>query len=196
MLRGAMAELQLGDPLDLASDIGPIIDRAARERLDAHVAECRARGFRVITGPAAPRELAQRGNFFSPVIIEVRGINDIKGEVFGPVLHIARFDSAGLERVVDDINARGYGLTFGVHSRIQSGVARIRARIKAGNIYVNRNTIGAVVGAQPFGGEGLSGTGPKAGGPNYLRAFAVERSTSIDTTAAGGNASLLSLDGE
>ncbi|MGR3984195.1 MAG: bifunctional proline dehydrogenase/L-glutamate gamma-semialdehyde dehydrogenase PutA [Gammaproteobacteria bacterium] len=196
MLRGAMAELQLGDPLDLASDIGPIIDRAARERLDAHVAECRARGFRVITGPAAPRELAQRGNFFSPVIIEVRGINDIKGEVFGPVLHIARFDSAGLERVIDDINARGYGLTFGVHSRIQSGVARIRARIKAGNIYVNRNTIGAVVGAQPFGGEGLSGTGPKAGGPNYLRAFAVERSTSIDTTAAGGNASLLSLDGE
>ncbi|MGR3914401.1 MAG: L-glutamate gamma-semialdehyde dehydrogenase [Gammaproteobacteria bacterium] len=196
MLRGAMAELQLGDPLDPATDIGPIIDRAARERLNAHVTDCRNRGFRVTIGAAAPRELARRGNFFSPVIIEVGGIADIGGEVFGPVLHIARFASADMERVVDDINAAGYGLTFGIHSRIQSVVARIRARIKVGNLYVNRNVIGAVVGAQPFGGERLSGTGPKAGGPNYLRAFAVERATSIDTTAAGGNASLLSLGGE
>ena len=196
MLRGATAELQLGDPLHPATDIGPIIDRAARERLDAHVAECRARGFRVTEGPAEPRELEKRGNFFRPVIIEVGGIADIKSEVFGPALHVARFDSENLERILDDINAADYGLTFGVHSRIHSGVARIRARIKAGNIYVNRNTIGAVVGAQPFGGERLSGTGPKAGGPHYLRAFAVERATSIDTTAAGGNASLLSLEGE
>ena len=121
-------------------------------------------------------------------------IRDLRREVFGPVLHVCRYRSSDLEQVVDDINNAGYGLTFGIHSRIQSTVERITRRIKVGNIYVNRNTIGAVVGVQPFGGEGLSGTGPKAGGPRYLHRFAVERSVSIDTTAAGGNTSLLSLE--
>ena len=191
MLHGAMAELQVGDPMCIATDIGPVIDAAARENLTRHVERCRNNGYKVMSGGI---NNATGGFFFPPTIIEINGIADLDEEVFGPVLHIARFNGADLERVVDDINAAGYGLTFGIHSRIHSTVERIRSRIKAGNVYVNRNTIGAVVGAQPFGGEGLSGTGPKAGGPNYLHGFALERTVSIDTTAAGGNASLLSLD--
>ena len=195
MLHGAVAELKIGDPMDIATDIGPVIDRAAREKLTTHVEGCRKKGFKVVGGAAAGDDTrATRGWFFPPTIIEINGIADLDAEVFGPVLHIARFDSTELDKVVDDINAAGYGLTFGIHSRIHATVERIRSRIKAGNIYVNRNTIGAVVGVQPFGGEGLSGTGPKAGGPNYLRGFALERAVSVDTTAAGGNASLLSLE--
>lgn len=194
MLHGAMAELKLGDPMDIATDLGPVIDRAAREKLTAHVEWCRKNGFKVVGGPGAGDDTRAAGCFFPPTIIEINGIADLGAEVFGPVLHTARFDGAELDRVVDDINAAGYGLTFGIHSRIHATVERIRSRIKAGNIYVNRNTIGAVVGVQPFGGEGLSGTGPKAGGPNYLRGFALERAVSVDTTAAGGNASLLSLE--
>ena len=189
MLRGAMAELVMGDPLDIATDIGPVIDRAARDKLAAHVEQCRAKGFTVTSAPAP-----DHGCFFPPTLIEVGGIADLGEEVFGPVLHVARFAGAALDGVVDAINAAGYGLTFGIHSRIHASVERIQSRIKAGNIYVNRNTIGAVVGVQPFGGEGLSGTGPKAGGPHYLHGFALERALSVDTTAAGGNASLLSLE--
>ncbi len=194
MLRGAMAELKVGDPLDIATDMGPIIDAEARRGLSAHLERCRERGFKVEVGPGVDSEAGSRGYFFSPAIIEINGIADLDREVFGPVLHVARFAAADLDRVVDDINAAGYGLTFGVHSRIHSTVERIASRIKAGNVYVNRNTIGAVVGVQPFGGEGMSGTGPKAGGPNYLHGFALERAISTDTTAAGGNASLLSLE--
>ncbi len=196
MLRGAMAELIIGDPLDIATDVGPVIDRAAREKLLAHVEQCRKKGFKVESGGDVCDDFGDdtKGFFFPPTIIEINGIADLGEEVFGPVLHIARFHGADLDKVVDDINAAGYGLTFGIHSRIHATVERIRSRIKAGNIYVNRNTIGAVVGVQPFGGEGLSGTGPKAGGPNYLRGFALERALSVDTTAAGGNASLLSLE--
>ncbi|MGI9311174.1 MAG: L-glutamate gamma-semialdehyde dehydrogenase, partial [bacterium] len=197
MLCGAMMELRLGDPLAIATDVGPIIDRAARERLRAHVAQCRRRGRKVVVGARADDSHdadCARGCFFSPTIIEIDGIADLDAEVFGPVLHIARFDAADLERVVDDINARGHGLTFGLHTRIHSTAERVAARIKVGNAYINRNTIGAVVGVQPFGGEGLSGTGPKAGGPQYLHAFALERAISTDTTAAGGNASLLSME--
>ena len=191
MLRGAMAELKVGDPMDIATDIGPIIDPAARDLLSAHINRCREKGFVVETGGG---DGDGGGCFFNPAIIQVNGIADLDREVFGPVLHVARFDAADIDQVVDAINATGYGLTFGIHSRIQSTVERVVARIKAGNVYVNRNTIGAVVGVQPFGGEGRSGTGPKAGGPRYLHAFALERAVSTDTTAAGGNASLLSLE--
>ncbi len=204
MLHGAMAELQIGDPMRINTDIGPIIDAAARDKLRAHVEACRKKGFKIVTGiggvsgdnDGIRNDAGKRtgGFFFPPTIIEINGIADLDEEVFGPVLHIARYERADLDKVVDDINAAGYGLTFGIHSRIEATVKRVAARIKVGNIYVNRNTIGAVVGVQPFGGERLSGTGPKAGGAHYLHGFALERTISIDTTAAGGNASLLSLE--
>ncbi|HEU4651230.1 MAG TPA: aldehyde dehydrogenase family protein, partial [Croceibacterium sp.] len=127
----------------------------------------------------------------APAIVEIDSIADLTAENFGPVLHVARFAADQLERVIDDINATGYGLTLGLHSRIDATRRLVEGRARAGNFYVNRNQIGAVVGSQPFGGEGLSGTGPKAGGPNYVVRFATERVTTIDTTAAGGNASLL-----
>jgi len=134
------------------------------------------------------------GFFFAPRAYQVDGIAELHKEIFGPILHVATWRAGELDKVVDAINACGYGLTLGVHSRINAVAEQIAARAKVGNLYVNRNQIGAVVGAQPFGGEGLSGTGPKAGGPNYLRAFAVERSVCINTTAQGGNAGLMSLE--
>jgi len=167
MLRGAMAELSLGDPWYLATDVGPVIDTEARDGIAAYVEAARAEG-RVIDELAAPGEEL----FVPPVIIEVGGIAEMEREVFGPVLHVARFRSERLDRVIDDINRTGYGLTFGLHTRIDDRVQHIVDRVHVGNIYVNRDQIGAVVGSQPFGGEGLSGTGPKAGGPNYLPRFA------------------------
>jgi RHH-type proline utilization regulon transcriptional repressor/proline dehydrogenase/delta 1-pyrroline-5-carboxylate dehydrogenase len=134
------------------------------------------------------------GTFFPPSAYEIGGIGDLEREVFGPVLHVIRFDDTRLDAVIDDINGAGYGLTVSIHSRIDETVEYIQRRLRVGNMYVNRNQIGAVVGAQPFGGEGLSGTGPKAGGPHYLYRFAVERSLSVDTTASGGNAALLNLE--
>jgi RHH-type proline utilization regulon transcriptional repressor/proline dehydrogenase/delta 1-pyrroline-5-carboxylate dehydrogenase len=134
------------------------------------------------------------GFFFAPRAFEIDAISQLEREVFGPILHVVRYDGDKLDKVCDAINATGYGLTLGVHTRVQETADFIRARAKVGNLYVNRNQIGAVVGVQPFGGEGLSGTGPKAGGPHYLHRFAVERVAATNTTAAGGNASLLSLD--
>ena len=134
------------------------------------------------------------GTYFPPEAYEIDGISRLLREVFGPVLHVIRFQASHLGQVCDAINATGYGLTLGVHSRIQETVDFVRAKARVGNLYVNRNQIGAVVGAQPFGGQGLSGTGPKAGGPHYLQRFAVERVTCTNTTAAGGNASLLSME--
>jgi RHH-type proline utilization regulon transcriptional repressor/proline dehydrogenase/delta 1-pyrroline-5-carboxylate dehydrogenase len=166
MLRGAMDGLTLGDPWALATDIGPLIDKDARESIFAYVAAARAEG-RVLHALAAPRT----GAFLGPVLIRVRGIADLPGEVFGPVLHVATFRAAGLPQVLAAINASGFGLTFGLHSRIDDRVEAVAKTIRAGNLYVNRNQIGAVVGSQPFGGEGLSGTGPKAGGPHYLSRF-------------------------
>jgi RHH-type proline utilization regulon transcriptional repressor/proline dehydrogenase/delta 1-pyrroline-5-carboxylate dehydrogenase len=166
MLLGAMRELKLGDPWHLATDIGPVIDAEAQAGIAAHVARARAEG-RVVGEVAAPAG----GTFVAPTVIRVTGIADLKSEVFGPVLHLATFRAEDLPRVVDDINATGYGLTFGLHTRIDNRVQEVTDRIRAGNLYVNRNTIGAVVGSQPFGGEGLSGTGPKAGGPDYLARF-------------------------
>ncbi|MGH6943443.1 MAG: bifunctional proline dehydrogenase/L-glutamate gamma-semialdehyde dehydrogenase PutA, partial [Geminicoccaceae bacterium] len=192
MLAGAMAELEVGDPGLLATDLGPIIDEAARERLSGH-AERMMREGRLIQRVALDPELS-RGCFFAPQAFEIDALERLPGEVFGPILHVIRFAGERLDEVVDAVNATGYGLTFGIHSRIDQTIDRVLARVRAGNVYVNRNIIGAVVGVQPFGGEGLSGTGPKAGGPHYVARFALERTVSVNTAAVGGNAGLLSLD--
>jgi RHH-type proline utilization regulon transcriptional repressor/proline dehydrogenase/delta 1-pyrroline-5-carboxylate dehydrogenase len=189
MIRGGFEALQVGDPSDLATDVGPVIDDAARARLEAHIAECAAKGYPVTRLPLPAASAA--GCFVAPTIIEVPSIRALSDEHFGPVLHVARFRAGELPQVVADINATGFGLTLGLHSRIAETRRFVRAHAKVGNFYVNRNQIGAVVESQPFGGEGLSGTGPKAGGPHYLARFATERVMTIDTTAAGGNASLL-----
>ena len=167
MLRGALAELTIGDPGLLATDVGPVISETARREIVAHIEAMRARGHKVRQG-TLPRAAGQ-GSFVAPTLIAIGRIADVGREVFGPVLHVLRFRRDDLDRVVDDINATGYGLTFGLHSRIDETIARVTGRIRAGNVYVNRNTIGAVVGVQPFGGHGLSGTGPKAGGPLSLQ---------------------------
>ncbi len=189
MIRGAFEALTIGDPAQLPTDVGPVIDEDARAALERHVARCERGG-----GPVWRRELpaaAKKGCFVAPTIIEIDSIRDLKRENFGPVLHVARFAGDRLEQVIEDINSTGYGLTLGLHSRIDATRRLVEARARVGNLYVNRNQIGAVVESQPFGGEGLSGTGPKAGGPHYVARFATERVVCIDTTAAGGNASLL-----
>ena len=189
MIRGAFETLVIGDPTAFDTDVGPVIDSDAHASLERHIARCEAKGF-----PVWRRELppgTEHGSFVAPTIIEIDSILDLKRENFGPVLHVARFKSGQLDAVIDDINATGYGLTLGLHSRIDAVRERIEARARVGNLYVNRNQIGAVVESQPFGGEGLSGTGPKAGGPHYVARFATERVVCIDTTAAGGNTTLL-----
>lgn len=166
MLKGAMDCLHLDDPWHLSTDSGPVIDETARAGILAHIDKARAEG-RVLKEMRAP----QGGTFVAPTMIEVPGISVLEEEIFGPVLHVARFKSQDLDKVISDINATGYGLTFGLHTRIDDRVQHVCDRVHAGNIYVNRNQIGAIVGSQPFGGEGLSGTGPKAGGPLYLSRF-------------------------
>ncbi|WP_371156201.1 L-glutamate gamma-semialdehyde dehydrogenase [Jannaschia sp. 2305UL9-9] len=183
MIAGAAACLRLGDPTDPATDVGPIIDDAALTRLRDHVARHKP----VFQGKAP------EGRFLPPTIIELGRDDHLTEEVFGPVLHIKRYRAADLDRVLDEIAETGFGLTFGLHSRIDATIAHVTARASAGNIYVNRNQIGAIVGSQPFGGHGLSGTGPKAGGPLYLQRFVTETVVSTDTTAAGGNASLIAM---
>jgi RHH-type proline utilization regulon transcriptional repressor/proline dehydrogenase/delta 1-pyrroline-5-carboxylate dehydrogenase len=168
MLFGAMDDLALGDPWHLATDIGPVIDADAQAGISAYVDAARAEG-RVLKELSAPGQ----GTFIAPTVVSVKGIQDIPREIFGPVLHVATFKAGDIDAVIDGINATGYGLTFGLHSRIDDRVQRIVDRLHVGNAYVNRNQIGAVVGSQPFGGEGLSGTGPKAGGPHYLARFTV-----------------------
>jgi RHH-type proline utilization regulon transcriptional repressor/proline dehydrogenase/delta 1-pyrroline-5-carboxylate dehydrogenase len=189
---GAMGELKLGDPFDLATDIGPVIDEEARDNLAAH-AERMSREAKLLRKLAVPSELAD-GVFFPPHAFAIDSMSELKREVFGPMLHVVRFAADRLEDVCEAINASGYGLTLGLHSRIDDTAELVRSRVRAGNIYVNRNQIGAVVEAQPFGGERLSGTGPKAGGPHYLPRFAVERVFTVNSAAAGGNATLLTLD--
>jgi RHH-type proline utilization regulon transcriptional repressor/proline dehydrogenase/delta 1-pyrroline-5-carboxylate dehydrogenase len=190
IILGAMDELKLGDPMRLDTDIGPVIDETARDSLAAHVGTMTVKA-KLLRKLEIPAECAD-GVFFAPCAFEIDGIGRLKREVFGPVLHVVRFAADRLDRVCDEINATGYGLTLGVHSRIEETATFVRSRVHAGNVYVNRNQVGAVVGVQPFGGEGLSGTGPKAGGPNYLRRFALERTFTVNTAAAGGNAALLS----
>jgi RHH-type proline utilization regulon transcriptional repressor/proline dehydrogenase/delta 1-pyrroline-5-carboxylate dehydrogenase len=166
LLKGAMRELRLGDPAELSTDIGPVIDRAAQAALTAHIADMAGRGHAVFQSPLP--EACAAGCYVPPTLIEIAAVNDLPGEVFGPVVHVLRYAADRIDSLVDAINATGYGLTLGIHSRIDGTIARIVARARVGNIYVNRNMVGAVVGVQPFGGEGLSGTGPKAGGPLYL----------------------------
>jgi RHH-type proline utilization regulon transcriptional repressor/proline dehydrogenase/delta 1-pyrroline-5-carboxylate dehydrogenase len=174
MLFGAMEELVLGDPWLLATDIGPVIDAEAEEGIRAHVEQARREG-RLLRQLSRPRA----GHFIAPAVIRVKGIADLSREIFGPVLHIATFRSEDLPKVVQAINATGYGLTFGLHTRIDNRVQEVCEALRVGNIYVNRNQIGAVVGSQPFGGEGLSGTGPKAGGPDYLARFAANPAVAL-----------------
>ncbi|MGE3774252.1 MAG: bifunctional proline dehydrogenase/L-glutamate gamma-semialdehyde dehydrogenase PutA, partial [Gammaproteobacteria bacterium] len=191
MLAGAMDELVVGDPALLSTDVGPVIDEAARSKLEAHVA--RMDHAAKLIGIARRSTGTGHGSFFLPRAYEIPSLQLLTQEVFGPVLHVLRWKAEALDQVIDAVNATGYGLTLGVHSRIDATIEHIARRAKVGNVYVNRNQIGAVVGVQPFGGEGLSGTGPKAGGPHYLLRFATERTLTINTAATGGNATLLTL---
>ena len=193
MLAGAMAELVIGSPEDPATDVGPVIDEEARAALERHVRGLQAHARPVHVCALDPARTSA-GTYFPPQAWEIDSVVRLQGEVFGPVLHVLRWQPDELDALCDAIAATGYGLTLGIHSRIGHTVAHIRNRLKVGNTYVNRNIIGAVVGSQPFGGERLSGTGPKAGGPHYLLRFATERTLSIDTTAAGGNTDLLATD--
>ena len=186
MIAGAARELKIGDVSDPATHIGPVIDAEAKARLDAHIARMTVQA-RVHFAGTAPA-----GNFVAPHIFELSDAGQLTEEVFGPILHVVRYGADRLRQVLQSIEATGYGLTLGVHSRIDDMVEAIVARLAVGNIYVNRNMIGAVVGVQPFGGQGLSGTGPKAGGPHYLVRFATEQTVTVNTAAAGGNAALLS----
>ena len=193
LLAGAMQQLTVGDPALLATDVGPVIDAEALARLEAHAA-------RIVQGARwsfrlQPAAAQAHGDFCAPLAVEIPSLAVLEREVFGPLLHVLRWRARDLDGLVDAINGTGYGLTLGVHTRIDSTVARVRARARVGNLYVNRNMIGAVVGVQPFGGSGLSGTGPKAGGPHYLHRFATEQTVTVNTAAVGGNASLLALAG-
>jgi len=193
MLIGAASELKLGDPRDPATHIGPVIDAEARDKLEAWITDQAHAGrlrFRHDGDPTLPA----RGLYVPPAIIELDDARDLKEEIFGPVLHVVRWRADELDALLDGVASNGTALTLGIQSRIDLTVARIAARLQNGNIYVNRNMIGAVVGTQPFGGAALSGTGPKAGGPNYLRRFASEQVVTVNTAAAGGNASLLAQD--
>ncbi|WNL46715.1 bifunctional proline dehydrogenase/L-glutamate gamma-semialdehyde dehydrogenase PutA [Dyella sp. BiH032] len=192
MLAGAMGELKVGDPSQLSTDVGPVIDEDARKILVDHAARMDKEAKKIAEVTLDPAATGN-GTFFAPRAYEIPSLSTLTREIFGPVLHVIRWKGSELDKVVDEINATGYGLTLGIHSRIDDTVEFIQSRARVGNCYVNRNQIGAVVGVQPFGGEGLSGTGPKAGGPHYLFRFAGERTLTINTTAAGGNASLLTI---
>jgi len=181
MLHGAMEELAVGDPWHLTTDVGPVIDARARAKIEAHIA-----GFAGREAVLKRIEAPGKGTFVAPTVLKVSGIADLKEEIFGPVLHVATFKAGEIDQVVEAINASGYGLTFGLHTRIDARVEQLSGQIRAGNIYVNRNQIGAVVGSQPFGGEGLSGTGPKAGGPHYLPRFTRPLSVVAPSTAING----------
>jgi RHH-type proline utilization regulon transcriptional repressor/proline dehydrogenase/delta 1-pyrroline-5-carboxylate dehydrogenase len=191
LLAGAMQELVIGDPKLLSTDVGPVIDAAAREELRDH-ANRMEREFKLVGKAPLGRDL--HGHYLPPCAFEIDSISSLEKEEFGPILHIVRFPASGLDQVIEQINGTGYGLTLGVHSRIDHTQRYIAEHVQAGNCYINRNMIGAVVGVQPFGGEKLSGTGPKAGGPHYMFRFATERTLTVNTAAVGGNASLLDLD--
>jgi RHH-type proline utilization regulon transcriptional repressor/proline dehydrogenase/delta 1-pyrroline-5-carboxylate dehydrogenase len=186
MIAGAARELRIGDPRELATHIGPVIDSEAKQRLESHIARMK-REARVHFAGAAPT-----GNYVAPHIFELADAGQLTEEVFGPVLHVVRYRAENLERALQSIERSGYGLTLGIHSRIDDTIEGVIEALSVGNVYVNRNMIGAVVGVQPFGGHGLSGTGPKAGGPHYLTRFAAEQTVTINTAAAGGNAALMS----
>ena len=186
-----MDEWVVGDPARLDTDMGPVIDLAAQTRLEDYIRSARKNG-RLLYRGSGPGTGVQ-GYFVSPAIIEIESLSDLEEEVFGPVVHVLRYDAGKLDALLDRINGLGYGLTLGIQSRIEQRAQYIRERIRVGNVYVNRNIVGAVVGVQPFGGCGLSGTGPKAGGPHYLLRFTTEQTCSVNRAAIGGNASLLAM---
>ena len=193
MIAGAARELKLGDPREPSTHIGPVIDAEAKDKLDRWIADYEQKGcvrFRWDRFQSLPA----RGTYVPPAIIMLERAADLREEVFGPILHVVRWRAGELDALLEEIAANGYGLTLGIHSRIDATVEQVVARLAHGNVYVNRSMIGAVVGTQPFGGVGLSGTGPKAGGPNYLRRFASEQVVTVNTAAAGGNASLLAAE--
>ena len=189
MLQGAIQEIKVGHPQDLTSDIGPVIDQEAKNKITNHIKTFEKN---ILSQTIIQKEL--RGFYVAPTLIEINDLSKIKEEIFGPVIHVYRYQANQLETLVYDINQLNYGLTLGIQSRIENTINYIFNNANVGNIYINRNIVGAVVGLQPFGGRGLSGTGPKAGGPNYLLKFANEKVFTYNTTAAGGNASLLMLD--
>ena len=191
LLAGAMKELMIGEPWRLSTDVGPVIDAGALAELQEH-ADRMEKEYRLVGRARLGSGLS--GHYMAPCAFEIDSIGSLEKEMFGPVLHIVRYRSRDLDRVIDEINATRYGLTLGVHSRIDRTQRYIASRVEAGNCYINRNMIGAVVGVQPFGGEKLSGTGPKAGGPHYMFRFATERTLTVNTAAVGGNASLLDLN--
>ncbi|HSW69492.1 MAG TPA: bifunctional proline dehydrogenase/L-glutamate gamma-semialdehyde dehydrogenase PutA [Gammaproteobacteria bacterium] len=193
MLKGAMQEMTLGDPALLSTDVGPVIDKDALNMLNDHVLKMKKEATLVYQVETSQ---LPNGYYFAPCVFELKNVNLLEREVFGPILHVVRYAAKDLDQVLQQIIQTGYGLTLGIHSRIDATVKYIQDRMPVGNLYVNRNMIGAVVGVQPFGGENLSGTGPKAGGPYYLPRLCVERAISINTTAAGGNTSLVSLKEE
>ncbi|MEM8833320.1 MAG: bifunctional proline dehydrogenase/L-glutamate gamma-semialdehyde dehydrogenase PutA, partial [Pseudomonadota bacterium] len=192
MIAGAMQSLKVGDPKNLDTDVGPLIDEESQMRLQHHKTKLDGYGQKIAQAPLTPEQKA-KGCFFAPVAYEIPNLQYLDREHFGPILHVIRYAAKDIDTVLQEINETGYGLTFGVHSRIQSFINHVVDHINVGNVYVNKSTIGAVVGVQPFGGRGLSGTGPKAGGPQYLRAFATEKVVSTDITASGGNTSLVML---
>jgi len=194
MLVGAIEALDLGDPLEFSTDVGPVIDEVAQDALDAHKLAMQKSAKRLVD--VAIPDACRAGNYVGPAAYQVESVSQVGAEVFGPVLHVCRFRSGELNDVVDAVNALGFGLTMGLHTRIAGVAEEVAARAKVGNLYINRDQVGAVVGVQPFGGEGLSGSGPKAGGPNYLQRFATERVVTADITATGGNAQLLRLAAE
>jgi RHH-type proline utilization regulon transcriptional repressor/proline dehydrogenase/delta 1-pyrroline-5-carboxylate dehydrogenase len=187
-LKGALDALVIGNPADPRTDIGPVIDDEALAALNKHVARLKKAGVAVHQLPAP-----KGGHFFGPVLAEIPSAEFLQREVFGPILHVVRYDSAKLAEAAAPLVKAGYGLTLGVHSRLESFAEEVQATVPAGNAYVNRSMIGAVVGVQPFGGEGLSGTGPKAGGPHALLRYAVERAVSVNIAAQGGDPALLNL---
>jgi len=193
MVAGALRELKLGDPRDISTQVGPVIDAEAKDRLERWIAAMDAHGALYDRWDGL---LPAHGTYVAPAIIALDRARELKEEVFGPVLHVVRWPAAGLSELLDDIAGNGTALTLGIHSRIDGTVERILARLPHGNVYVNRSMIGAVVGSQPFGGSGLSGTGPKAGGPDYLSRFALEQTVTVNTAAAGGDATLLADEKE
>jgi RHH-type proline utilization regulon transcriptional repressor/proline dehydrogenase/delta 1-pyrroline-5-carboxylate dehydrogenase len=185
-----MDEIVIGDPACLDTDVGPVIDADALSMLERHAAEV-VKGAR--WSHRAPAKGPEGGRFFAPLAVELGSLADLKREVFGPIVHLVRYRARDLDAVIGAINALGYGLTLGIHTRIDGLAQKVARELRVGNVYINRNMIGAVVGVQPFGGMGLSGTGPKAGGPYYLHRMATEQTITTNTAAIGGNAGLLSL---
>ena len=185
MLKGAMAESRMGNPERLSVDIGPVIDAEAKAGIEKHIQGMRDKGRNVFQMAIADIEESKRGTFVMPTLIELESFDELEREIFGPVLHVVRYKRKDIDQLIAQINASGYGLTLGVHTRIDETIAKVVNNVNAGNVYVNRNIVGAVVGVQPFGGEGLSGTGPKAGGPLYLfRLLSTRPSDAIEQSFA------------